>query len=225
MFSVYGASGRLFRGTLEQLRQVAPVHSVDRTRAIEPVWRDGGTMAPNTVATRPADPGQPGDMRHREALAAYASRPVPVGQRWGRMPVGDIMVHEVFTLRDTDPVSRAWRQLDQRQFGQAPVVNTAGVLVGMVTLARLAMLYTSSQFEERALARTSIAAQPLALCMLTPVPSVAAEADLRRVAGLLLESALPGLAVVDEDGRVTGFVSRSDILRVVLDDTGIDQWG
>ena len=34
MFSVYGASGRLFRGTLEQLRQVAPVHSVDRTRAI-----------------------------------------------------------------------------------------------------------------------------------------------------------------------------------------------
>ena len=61
--------------------------------------------------------------------------------------------------------------------------------------------------------------------MLTPVPSVAAEADLRRVAGLLLESALPGLAVVDEDGRVTGFVSRSDILRVVLDDTSIDQWG
>ncbi len=219
MFSVYGASGRLFRGTLEQLRELAPVHPVDRTRVVERVWRDEQPpMAPphHTEADSP---------RHREALAAYARPRPPAGQRWTGMPVGEVMSRDVLILRDSDPVSRAWRQLDQHGVGQAPVVNAADVLVGMVTMTLLAKLYTSSQFEERMPARRSIAGQTLAGCMLTPVPSVAGEADLRRVAGLLLESALPGLAVVDEDGRVTGFVSRSDVLRVVLDDTSIDQWG
>jgi CBS domain-containing protein len=223
MFSVYGASGRLFRGTLEQLRQVAPVHSVDRPRALEPVWRDERDALP--FAPPPQHHPEAEHTRYREALAAYATPKPPAGQRWSRKPVGDVMSRDVLTLADTDPVARAWRLLDKRQLSQAPVVNATGVLVGMVTLSRLARLYTSSQFEEHALARSTIAEQPLAGCMLTPVPSVAAEADLRRAAGLLLESALPGLPVVDDDGRVTGFVSRSDILRAVLDDTAIDQWG
>ncbi len=219
MFSVYGASGRLFRGTLEQLRELGPVHSVDRTRVVESAWRD--TLPP----IPPQHHAEADSARHREALAAYARPRPPAGQRWTRMPVGDVMSREVLTLRDIDPVSRAWRQLDQHHVGQAPVVNASQVLVGMVTMTLLAKLYTSSQFEERTPARRSIASQTLASCMHTPVPSVAAEADLRRAAGLLLESALPGLAVVDEDGRVAGFVSRSDVLRVVLDDTSIDQWG
>lgn len=221
MFSVYGSSGRLFRGTLEQLRQVSPVHAVDRARAVEPVWRDelgadrGAPLSPHADAEHP---------RSREAMAAYARPRPPAGRRWTLTPVAKIMTREVLTLSDTDTVSRAWQLLDQKRFGQAPVVNADHVLVGMVTLAGLALLYTHSQFEERALARQFIAEQPLSACMSTPVPSVAAEADLLRVASLLLESALPGLPVVDEEGRVTGFISRTDILRAVLDDSSIDQW-
>jgi CBS domain-containing protein len=223
MFSVYGASGRLFRGTLEQLREVAPVHSVDRARPVEPVWRDERGALPFAPSPHPHSDADPA--RHREALAAYAPPGPPAGQRWARAQVGEVMTRNVVILVDSDLVARAWRLLDKHQLGQAPVVNASGVLVGMVTLARLATLYASSQFQEQALARNTIAGQSLASCMLTPVPSVAAGADLRRVAGLLLESALPGLPVVDEDGRVTGFVSRGDILRAILDDTAIDQWG
>jgi CBS domain-containing protein len=60
--------------------------------------------------------------------------------------------------------------------------------------------------------------------MWTPVPAVAEETDIRRVARVLLDTHLPGLPVVSEDGAVTGFVSRTDILRAVVHDPPLDLW-
>jgi len=217
MFSVYGASGRLFRGTLEQLRQIGPVHAVDRTRIVEPVARDGRSGMPGLQGGAGDHPRD----AHRSAVESYGPPALPAGQRWGLRSAASVMNPEVLILRDTDTAARAWRALEQHAFGQAPVVNADGVLVGMVTLARLARLVTGSQFAERG----EVAAKPLSACMLTPVPSVAAGADLRLVAGLLLESELPALPVVDDAGRVQGLVARTDILRAVLDDTTVDQWG
>ena len=61
--------------------------------------------------------------------------------------------------------------------------------------------------------------------MVSPVPSVSPDADIRRVANVLLDTGLPGLAVVDEQGVVSGFVSRSDILRAVVTEPPLDLWG
>jgi CBS domain-containing protein len=61
--------------------------------------------------------------------------------------------------------------------------------------------------------------------MWTPVPSVSPDTDIRRVASVLLDTALPGLAVADEEGTVVGFISRSDILRAVVADPPLDLWG
>jgi hypothetical protein len=60
--------------------------------------------------------------------------------------------------------------------------------------------------------------QSVAELMWTPVPCVSADTDIRRVARVLLDTGLPGLPVVDDDGKVMGFVSRSDILRAVVAD-------
>ena len=61
--------------------------------------------------------------------------------------------------------------------------------------------------------------------MWSPVPGVSPEAGIRRVAQVLLDTGLPGLAVVDEHGFVIGFVSRSDIIRAVISDPPLDLWG
>jgi CBS domain-containing protein len=66
--------------------------------------------------------------------------------------------------------------------------------------------------------------QPVVDVMWTPVPSVSPDTDIRRVARVLLDTGLPGLPVVDEEGKVTGFVSRSDILRAVVADPPLDLW-
>jgi CBS-domain-containing membrane protein len=78
---------------------------------------------------------------------------------------------------------------------------------------------------QHALAWQGLLARSVIDIMATPVPSVAPESDIRRVAQVLLDTGLPGLPVVDEQGRVSGFVSRSDILRAVVTDPPLDLWG
>jgi CBS domain-containing protein len=70
----------------------------------------------------------------------------------------------------------------------------------------------------------ALLAQSVVDVMWTPVPSVAADTDIRRVARVLLDTGLPGLPVVDDGGKVVGFVSRSDILRAVVADPPLDLW-
>jgi CBS domain-containing protein len=44
------------------------------------------------------------------------------------------------------------------------------------------------------------------------------------VAGVLLDTGLPGLPVTDEAGVLIGFISRTDILRAVAADPPLDLW-
>ncbi|MHB7984923.1 CBS domain-containing protein, partial [Lacticaseibacillus paracasei] len=60
--------------------------------------------------------------------------------------------------------------------------------------------------------------------MWSPVPSAHIDTDLRRVASLLLETGLPGLPVTEAEGRVIGFVSRSDLLKALATDPPLDVW-
>ncbi|MEK9803744.1 MAG: CBS domain-containing protein, partial [Curvibacter sp.] len=66
--------------------------------------------------------------------------------------------------------------------------------------------------------------EPVSAAMLSPVPAVSEDTDLRRVARVLLDTRLPGLPVVSEDGRLTGFISRSDILQALVHDPPLDLW-
>jgi len=70
----------------------------------------------------------------------------------------------------------------------------------------------------------SFLVQPLAAIMITPVPAVAPETPLRRLALALLVTGLPGLPVVSEAGALIGFASRSDVLMAVVHDPPLDLW-
>jgi CBS-domain-containing membrane protein len=76
----------------------------------------------------------------------------------------------------------------------------------------------------KALAWQAWLAQRVHDVMWTPVPSVQSDADIRHVAGVLLDTGLPGLPVVDGNGKVTGFVARSDLLRAIVNDPPLDLW-
>ncbi|WP_210547383.1 HPP family protein [Rhodoferax sp. PAMC 29310] len=227
MYFVYGIGGRVFRGSIEQLRQIGGVNAITRARAIQATGREGSD--PQSGAADPAFalnvPSASVDQNHRSALAAYAET-----QKVEHLPqplrrVDELMTRAVTTLADSATVLEAWHTLAEKKLGQAPVVNDAGTLVGLLSRADLMQPERLPDPDSHALVWQALLAQNVKDLMWTPVPGVAPGEDIRRVASVLLDTGLPGLPVVDEDGLVQGFISRSDILRAVVTPPPLDLWG
>ena len=219
MFYVHGVQGRLFEGPLEDLRRVESVRQAAAARAVAPIGVDAGSRDPVESAS-PRRPEAP----PRNALAAYAQGlPVP-SHPHAVTRVEELMTRSVLTVRADASVLDAWTLLAARSFGQAPVVDARGALVGLLTRADLLRpeRLPAPGIDVRVWA--AFLARRVADVMWTPVPGVAPDTDIRRVASALLDTGLPGLPVVDEAGALTGFLSRSDILRAVAHDPPLDLW-
>ena len=228
MFFVYGTSGQLFRGSMEQLRQIRGVGSLARTRRVEALGRDGRDASEDTGA--PSLTVREGTAHGFEAsrpapLSAYLQTQQGTAQRRPLSLVADVMNHHPITLMDTATVLQAWQLLTDQGVGQAPVLNVVGQLVGLLTRADLLQPQQLPDPVRHATAWQTLLLRPVTDIMATPVPSVTAESDIRRVAQVLLDTGLPGLPVVDEQGQVIGFISRSDVLRAVVTDPPLDLWG
>lgn len=60
--------------------------------------------------------------------------------------------------------------------------------------------------------------------MSTPVISVEAVTDIRRIATAMLTHHINGVPVTGELGRLVGYVSRSDVLRAIVKDPPLSLW-
>jgi CBS domain-containing protein len=222
MFSVYGKAGRVFRGSMEELRQVGPVSRTARSHVVAPVGLDPRDQNPLHYPDPAAKPGT--DPVHRTALAAYEQTLKPGLPRQPLTRVDAVMSSPVTTVLDTANVEKAWQVLSKNHLGQAPVVTENGTLVGLISRADLMAPERMPNPDSHALVWRALLMQLVVDVMWTPVPSVSPDTDIRRVARVLLDTGLPGLPVVDDEGKVTGFVSRSDILRAVVADPPLDLW-
>lgn len=216
MFFVHGVQGRVFSGTLEELRQHGRVLGVAGVRRAAAV----GTGAEPAPAPPSSGTGQ--HPMGRKAAAAYGQ----VQAARARQPLtcaADVMRSPVITVPADASVREAWQLLARHGIGQAPVVDTSGVLVGL--LGRAALMPDDSQEPPSAAAEAARLSQPVTTAMWSPVPGTSPDTDLRRVASLLLATGLPGVPVTDPQGGVLGFVSRTDLLRALATDPPLDLWG
>jgi CBS domain-containing protein len=224
MFAIYGTSGQMFRGPLEELRKVAPTLRVGRARAVSALVSPGMDVEVPAAQVLPELAGSAVNTPQRQAINEYASIQSPKPQRHPLTRVQDVMSPSVLTVLDTASVLDAWQTLADQGLGQAPVVNAQGGLVGLITRGELLAPEHLPGPDTHVLAWRAMLMQPVTSLMVTPMPSVEPQTDLRRVAQLLLDLGLPGLPVVADDGVVSAFISRSDILRAVVHDPPLDLW-
>lgn len=229
MFSVYGKVGRMFNGSLEELRRIGPNSALKSVRAVRAMGQEGRDHI-GVDMTGPAGEGTagaphlPSDALHKSAVAAYVQTSHTAVPRHALVEVDSIMSPAVVTLPDTFTVEQAWAALGEHNIGQAPVVNAKGVLVGLFTRGELLRANRLPKADSHPLVWRAFMSRSVADVMWSPVASVALGTDIRRVARVLLDTGLPGLPVVDSEGLVIGFVSRSDILQAVVADPPLDLW-
>jgi CBS-domain-containing membrane protein len=230
MFFVFGPSGQMYRGGPENLAQISSVRRVQRpqalrTRALDlpgepvPVF----TAPPHAATAEAATPAVV-NLRLQDAVSAYAQ--TEQGPQHARQPltrVSDVMTRGALSVQPDARVNDAWQTLAEHKVAQAPVVDALGRVIGLLVRADMAPL---DLLPEPGAVKQAIdlARRPVVEVMVSPVPTVSADTELRRVAAVLLDTGLPGLPVTDEAGVLSGFISRTDILRAVAADPPLDLW-
>ncbi len=147
--------------------------------------------------------------------------------------VRQVMTTDVLTFRPTDTVESAARALSARRLGGAPVVDDDGRVVGLledddlivqetrlhfptvisVFGAYLELPSSLHRFEDDL--RKAVGAT-VADVMDPEAPTCREDDTLETVATALHERNASRMAVVDDDGRLIGIVSRGDLVRAIV---------
>lgn len=223
MFTVYGTSGRIYSGALEQVRELAAVQAVARARALAPVaaqdqLQPSVVLLPGGGGGGQAAAAPPRPAEAQAALAAYGR----LNERQPLTQVQQLMSRRLVSVRAAATLRQAWGVLSRAGVGQAPVLSPQGAVMGMVTRADLLRdlpddLAQAGEFTRRL-------DGPVTEAMWTPVPVAQLDTPLREAAQLMLDLGLPGLPVADDQGLLQGFLSRNDLLRALTHEPPLDLW-
>jgi CBS domain-containing protein len=147
--------------------------------------------------------------------------------------VRDVMTTDVLTFKPSDSVETAARALSERRIGGAPVVDDDGLVVGLLEDDDLIVQDTRLHFPTVISVFGAYLELPSSLRHF--------EADLRKAVGATVGDVMDAdaltcrpddtletvattlhdrnasrMAVVDDDGRLVGIVSRGDLVRAIV---------
>lgn len=216
MFAIYGISGPIFQGTLENLGQVPPVlpsGPVMARRVSDQVTAvplpEENTFAATLNGTR------------EQAVDAYQAMLPQNLERGPLYQANQLMQRQIITVSSEDDVARAWHILVENKIHQAPVLDATQHLVGIIgernLLAALNISVDDGQVRR-------VLSQRVADVMTTPVVAATPVTDIRRIAHVMLDRDVDGLPIVNDGGALVGFLSRGDILRAVVNDPPLSIW-
>ena len=206
MFSIHTPQGVAYKGPLENLHTVSKVSRSARTRQIE----EGG------------DDSSP----HQHAIHEYLDTLKGEHQREPLIHTFQIMTQPVYTIAESLTLEDAWQQFTDSGHQVLPIVKTADkspdtALSGAIEYKEIAKLMIERRRDESFFRQTVgafLSSQRRQVIAAAPI------AHVRRVASVLVDHDLSALPVVDENNAVIGIVSRTDILRCVVNDPPFTVW-
>ncbi|WP_284336810.1 HPP family protein [Comamonas sp. NoAH] len=219
MFYVFGINGPMYHGGADRLSHITSVRGVQRPSGLQ-----AGASGVEAQQAQIRNPKPALSPRAKGAVSAYlGTEQGPKEERRQLYVVRDVMTHGAITVQDSISVEQAWKIFARKKIAQAPVVSTQGHVVGL--LLRTDMAPQALLPEPGAVRETvAMARRLVSEVMVSPVPAVSEDTELRGVTHVLLETGLPGLPVADAEGHLVGFISRTDILRAVASDPPLDLW-
>ena len=142
------------------------------------------------------------------------------------MLVGDWMSQNVITATEDVSMLKAGRILRERKIRRLPVVDKDGKLIGIVTERDLKAASPSSATTLDMYEMTYLLSEMKVKAIMTKNPvSIRVSDTVERAALIMRDHKIGSLPVVDEAGRVVGIITDTDIFRLFVTITGIDQGG
>ena len=133
--------------------------------------------------------------------------------------VYQLMSRDVMSLRPATRVQDAWRQFTTHGVGQVPVLDKTLRLVGLVSVQDLLTV-----INVEADTVPDILSRSVADVTTSPVVSTDPITDIRRVARVLPDYQPSEVPVVNEQEELVGILTRSDILRALVNDPPLSLW-
>lgn len=217
MFYVYGTDGRIFAGALESLPRNKKIEGGNRSRP------GGHEDSPGQQAGSGGEPhpDQAAQPRESEAVLAYR-KSIQLEKRIGPLLHADqIMASPVLTADAKDSMDSAWKILKSGNIRHLPIMSRekGGALVGLVT---------ENDFQREHFIPThkdDRGESPVSSIMRSPVYSADPMTDIRRIAQLMVEKHIGCMPVIGEGGNLIGIITRSDILRGLINHPSFNLWG
>ncbi|WP_291325781.1 CBS domain-containing protein [Desulfovibrio sp. UCD-KL4C] len=141
------------------------------------------------------------------------------------MYVGLKMLKDFVTVTPETLVKDANKLLEDNQLWML-LVKEGEELIGYVTKedvrAALPSVITSLEKHELGYLLNKITVKEVVRKSITTIPP---ETDIESAADLMYEMNLSGLAVVDKDGKLIGYINRNKMLEVLVEEMGLKQGG
>ena len=147
--------------------------------------------------------------KRREALKQYQRKYPAPKERPPAVLVSQIMSSPVRTLTPELPISEARNFIETHRFRHVPIVDGNGKLVGIL-----------SDRDILSEDDTRLVKDVMTTNVLTAVP----ETEIRNIARVFFQERIGAMPVVSADGGLVGILTRSDILRTVVNTVPFEIW-
>lgn len=145
-------------------------------------------------------------------------------QQRGRMIYAhELMTSPVAMISPNDSLNHVWTLMCQHRFRHMPVSEDGVHLKGMLSdrdLLQHAPDITGKVTTRSQPAEYKTVSQIMTRVVLAAYPDI----EIREVARTMFKERIGCLPLLDPDGKVVGIITRSDILRVVMNNAPLDLW-
>jgi CBS domain-containing protein len=134
-----------------------------------------------------------------------------------RVPVSDIMTKNVVSVAEQAPLREVLSLMNQNKFRHMPVMQ-GQQLSGIVSRTDLNRLTFSSLFTDQESADEAVLDMLNLSQVMTNKPrTVKPEDSIREVAEILAKEEFHALPVVDDQGKLAGIVTTTDVIQYLLE--------
>lgn len=209
MFAIYNIQGRAFRDNMEALKKVKNPHAVQRVDSQQDTAQDETIVIQGV--DRSTNTEQIGSVVDKTGIDAYRKM-LHANEKTVIVHAHQIMTHPVTTLVSNITATQAFEDFEKYGFNQFPVMTPQMKLIGMIDRANVMQAYYETPLKTLAelINEEVITADPVS--------------DVRRIAQVMHEYKLSAIPIVNDQDKLVGLISKTDILKALITDPPLSLW-